>query len=341
MSAALELEPVAPPSAANRRPEKELLIASKAFTIEDRARSWSVTVSTFALVAAMVTATVVLPWWPARLAVALVLGLVLVRAFCLFHDFQHGAILRNSKLARGIYWLFGEFILTPPSVWRETHNYHHAHTAKIVGSHIGSYPMLTPGLYLQLSPVMKWLYRAARHPVNMLFAIVTVFGIGMNLRPFLRAPRKHWAGLFSLLMLGSIGAACAVTGHFDAFVFGWVIPMAVAATTGSYLFYAQHNFPDMHVADRQTWTFSGAAIDSSSYLKMGPVMNWLTANIGFHHVHHLNAAIPFYRLPEAMGAIAELQNPHTTTLAPSDIAACFKLKLWSPEQNAMTGYPEL
>lgn len=333
MSVALEVEAVS-----GRRSEKELLIASKAFTVEDRARSWWVTFSTFSCLAALLLITVNLPWWWARLPVSVLLGLVMVRAFCLFHDFQHGAILRHSKAAKALYWLFGELILTPPSVWRETHNYHHAHTAKLVGSHIGSYPMLTPVLYAQQSPFKRWLYRAARHPLNMLFAIVTVFGIGMNLRPFLRAPLKHSSGLISLLLLGSIGAACMMTGHADAFVFGWVIPMSVAATTGAYLFYAQHNFPGMHVADRQHWSFAGAALDSSSYLKMGPVMRWLTANIGFHHVHHLNAAIPFYRLPETMAAMPELQHPHTTTLRPADVAACLKLKLWSPEQNAMVGY---
>jgi omega-6 fatty acid desaturase (delta-12 desaturase) len=72
---------------------------------------------------------------------------------------------------------------------------------------------------------------------------------------------------------------------------------------------------------------------------MGPVMNWFTANIGFHHVHHLNAAIPFYRLPEAMKAIPELQHPGTTSLAPKDIAAALALKVWDPEQNKMVGYP--
>jgi omega-6 fatty acid desaturase (delta-12 desaturase) len=68
-------------------------------------------------------------------------------------------------------------------------------------------------------------------------------------------------------------------------------------------------------------------------------MNWFTANIGFHHVHHLNAAIPFYRLPEAMAAIPELQSPGKTSLSPKDIAACFALKVWDPEKNAMTDYP--
>ena len=117
--------------------------------------------------------------------------------------------------------------------------------------------------------------------------------------------------------------------------------MWVATMAGAYLFYAQHNFPEGKIASRQDWTFSGAALDSSSYMVMGPLMNWLTANIGFHHVHHLNAAIPFYRLPEAMNAIPELQHPSKTSWGAKDVVECFKLKLWDPEQNKMVGYPEV
>jgi acyl-lipid omega-6 desaturase (Delta-12 desaturase) len=59
-------------------------------------------------------------------------------------------------------------------------------------------------------------------------------------------------------------------------------------------------------------------------------MRWFTGNIGYHHVHHLNPKIPFYRLPEAMVAIPELQAPVTTSLRPRDIVACLRLKLWDP-----------
>jgi omega-6 fatty acid desaturase (delta-12 desaturase) len=40
-----------------------------------------------------------------------------------------------------------------------------------------------------------------------------------------------------------------------------------------------------------------------------------------------------------MAAIPELQNPGRTTLSLRDIAACFRLKLWDPEQGRMVGYP--
>ena len=321
------------------RSEKELLMATRPFTEENRGKSWAVTLSSLGILAGLTAGAVLSPWWPLRLAFSLVEGLTIVRVFCLFHDFQHGALLRQSKVAEAIYFVFGVSILSPPSVWRETHNYHHAHTAKIVGSHIGSYPVVTAAMWKDLTPLQKFGYRFVRSPLNMFFAVFTVFSIGMGIKPFLRAPAKHWAGLLSLFVCYGAGAAAFYFGRGDLWVFGWLIPMWLATMSGSYLFYAQHNFPDAHIASRQDWSFAKAATESSSYLVMGPVMNWFTANIGFHHVHHLNAAIPFYRLPEAMAGIPELQQPGRTTFSPKDIAACFALKVWDPEKNQMTDYP--
>ena len=68
---------------------------------------------------------------------------------------------------------------------------------------------------------------------------------------------------------------------------------------------------------------------------MGPLLRWFTGDIGFHHVHHLNARIPFYRLAEAMKGIEELQSPKTTSLSVVDIWRCFRLKLWDAEENRM------
>jgi omega-6 fatty acid desaturase (delta-12 desaturase) len=74
-------------------------------------------------------------------------------------------------------------------------------------------------------------------------------------------------------------------------------------------------------------------------MAMGPVMRWFTGNIGYHHVHHLNSQIPFYRLPETMAAMSELQQPGTTSLKPWDIWQCLTLKLWDPQKRQMVGYP--
>jgi omega-6 fatty acid desaturase (delta-12 desaturase) len=107
------------------------------------------------------------------------------------------------------------------------------------------------------------------------------------------------------------------------------------------LFYAQHNFPGIDVQPRQSWSYVAAALGSSSYMRMGRLMKFVTGNIGFHHVHHLNPSIPFYRLPAAMHAIPELQTPHTTSLSLRDVRACLSLKLWDPQRSVMVGFPAL
>ena len=83
-----------------------------------------------------------------------------------------------------------------------------------------------------------------------------------------------------------------------------------------------------------------AALHSSSYMRMGWLMRWFTGNIGYHHVHHLNARIPFYRLPEAMNAITELQSPRTTSLGLADVRKCLSLTLWDDGLDRLVSLDE-
>ncbi len=112
------------------------------------------------------------------------------------------------------------------------------------------------------------------------------------------------------------------------------------AALGSYLFFAQHSFKRMHILPQESWTYYRAAMESSSYMRLNKVMQWFTGNIGFHHIHHLNVRIPFYRLPEVMAAVPELQSPVTTTLSPRDIRDCFRCCLWDKEHQRVVSYRE-
>jgi omega-6 fatty acid desaturase (delta-12 desaturase) len=103
------------------------------------------------------------------------------------------------------------------------------------------------------------------------------------------------------------------------------------------LFYAQHNFPGVTFGDKNGWTFEKAAMESSSYLKTGSLLAWFTANIGYHHIHHLNHRVPFYRLPEAYQAVPELRRAPIVTLRPLDILRCLRLKVWCVETQSMVG----
>ena len=114
--------------------------------------------------------------------------------------------------------------------------------------------------------------------------------------------------------------------------------MLIAGGTGAYLFYAQHNYPGVALKLGKDWNYVTAALKSSSFIKMHPVLNWFTANIGYHHVHHLNHRIPFYKLPKAMAAIKELHNPGVTSLRPWDVYKCLRLKLWDVNEDRLVSF---
>ena len=124
--------------------------------------------------------------------------------------------------------------------------------------------------------------------------------------------------------------------------FGWldavclcVAPLVVSHALGSYLFYVQHNFVDVKLRARNDWDYTHAALESSSMLVMSPLMHWFTGNIGYHHVHHLNHRIPFYKLPVAMADLECLQSPIRSSLRPGDIVRCLRLAMWDPTANRM------
>ena len=321
------------------RPDKELIDATRPFAVDDRARSWAHVVVSLGLLAATAYGSVRSPWLAARVACSIVEGLTLVRIFILFHDFYHGAILRGSWPARAVFWTFGNLVLTPPRVWRETHNYHHANNGKIVGSQVGSYPVVTAGMWARMSPLHRLGYRAARHPATIALGTLTVFGWGMCVSPFLRDKRKNATALLPFVVQVALLLLVVRELGWVAYLLAVVVPLAVATASGAYLFYAQHNFPGVYLQPRDEWNYVRAALESSSYMPMNPVMEFFTGNIGFHHVHHLNSSIPFYRLPEAMAAIPELQSPGVTTLAPVDILACFRLDIWDAEAGRMVPRP--
>jgi len=196
---------------------------------------------------------------------------------------------------------------------------------------------MTKEQYLKASKGTRFKYLFMRHPMTMLFGYLFVFQYGMCLYPSLTKPREHYDGLLAFLLHCTLAVGITWFFGWPALFLTLVIPHFIASAIGSYLFYAQHNFPSVSFSDNTRWTYDKAALESSSFLVTGPIMAWFTANIGYHHIHHLNSRIPFYRLPEVIAAIPELKPPKTTTLHPMEILRCLRLKVWDPEANRMVG----
>lgn len=316
---------------------KELILATKPFAREDRVRSWLETaVTLFLLIVCFSGAILAIPI-AAQLIFSMCAGLMLVRMFMIYHDFLHRAILKNSLAAEVLFTIFGLYILAPRSIWKRSHDHHHKHNSKLYASSIGSFPIVTRANFERLSRAEQINYLFIRHPVTIAFGYVFAFIWGMTLLSLWRSPTKHWDSAVALVFHFGLGAAVAFAFGWSAFAFGFLFPSVIASAIGSYLFYAQHNFPGVTFETKDEWTYVGAAMNSSSYMKMNVVLQWITGNIGFHHIHHTNALIPFYRLPEAHAAFPEFKSAKTTSLHPRDVIACFKLKVWDTEKGQMTG----
>jgi omega-6 fatty acid desaturase (delta-12 desaturase) len=299
------------------RTGKELIQASKAFTGEDRTRSWAellITLTLFPLVFS-ITFFDSLPL-ALRLGASVITSLLYVRLFVIYHDYEHLAILQNSKVASVIMESIGIYLLAPQTIWKRSHDYHHNHNSKLTISGIGSYPTISKERYLKLSKKDRRIYLMNRHPLTVIFGYFTLFIYWLNLKSFIESPKKHLDSLFALLFHLTVGTTIFIYFGGLTFFVSWFIPFLLAFGIGSYLFYCQHNFPGAVFSENHDWKYDHAALSSTSLMKMNPIMQWFTGNIGFHHVHHLNSRIPFYRLKEAMHQMPELQKvtPESETL---------------------------
>jgi omega-6 fatty acid desaturase (delta-12 desaturase) len=316
---------------------RDLILFSKKYAVDETSKSWMQVLSTFLFLAVTFLATYFAPHWSLKLLSSVLFALFIVKFFVIYHDYQHRAILKKSKLARFIMVVFGIFVLAPTNVWKRTHDHHHNNNSKLSNSGIGSYPLLSKEDYYQLSSKHKFKYLATRHPLTIFLGYFTLFIFDFNIRSILKNPVHHWDSVLALLFHISVGIALFYLGGVSALVFSWMLPFFFANGLGSYLFYAQHNFPGATFADAKNWQYTDAALQSTSYIKMNRAMSWFTGYIGYHHVHHINHHIPFYKLKQAMREMPELQKPKITTLHPRDIIACVRLKVWDPAKGEMTG----
>lgn len=316
---------------------RDLILATKPFMKENRFKSWYYTISTLFLLIAVLFLTVYNFHWIGQLVCSIFAGLLIVRMFVIYHDHQHKTILTNSVLADIIFTLFGFYVLAPTGIWSRSHDYHHKNNSKLYSASIGSYPIYTKQKFEKCTRIEKIHYLFIRHPLTILFGYFFAFMWGMCYKSIINRFSKHIDSLIALIVHYAYQISVVYFLGWQNWIFLCAIPHFISGAMGAYLFYAQHNFPGATFKGNEEWTYEGAAMESSSYMDLNPFMHWVTANIGYHHVHHMNARIPFYRLPEVMKELPELQNAKKTSLKPKDVIACFKLKVWDFEKQQLVG----
>ena len=82
-----------------------------------------------------------------------------------------------------------------------------------------------------------------------------------------------------------------------------------------------------------------AALYGSSHLVLPKPLQWITANIGIHHVHHMSSRIPNYRLQECLDANPDLQVARQVRMR--DTWNLMRLTLWDEQSERLVGFREL
>ena len=279
------------------------------------------------------------PWL--SVALALANAAFVVRLFMIQHDCSHGAFFRSRRLNDWVGRAIGIVTLTPHDVWRRTHAIHHATTGNLDRRGIGDIPTLTVDEYRAKSRLGRALYRLLRHPA-VLFGIVPFYTFFLQNRlpvGLMRSGWRYWASALAtnaaiMAMLGTLW----LLGGVPVLLFVYLPMMLLAASAGMWLFYVQHQFEETTWDNDGAWSVQEAALHGSSHYVLPPVLRWITANIGVHHVHHLASRIPFYRLPEVLRDHGELALARRLGLR--DSLRCAGLALWDEQGRTLVSFGE-
>lgn len=287
-----------------------------------------------------------LAWWSLEisywltLAISLVNAGFLLRLFAIQHDCGHGSFFKSKTVGNWLGRALGVLTLTPYDVWRRAHAIHHGSSGNLGRRGLGDIHTLTVKEYKQLKPFNRLIYRLYRHPL-VLFGLGPsyIFLLEYRLPLGLTAHAKYW---FSA-MLTNVAIFAALT---LIFLTGGLLPILLiflpstilAATAGVWLFYVQHQFETTHWASEQDWQLHESALKGSSHYVLPPVLQWITANIGIHHVHHLYSRIPFYRLPEVLRDHSELSDNNRLTIRESISVA--RLHLWDEGSGRLLSFAQ-
>ena len=304
-------------------------------------------------------------------ATTLLISLFTLRAFVLMHECGHGSLFRTQRLNRAFGFILGVFSGMPQYVWSQHHNYHHA-TNGNWDKYRGLYTTLSVDEYAAMTDAQQRMYRYKCSVALAPFAglIYAIFNPRFNwlkgsisllkhiakgkiAQPTLSAKahaasfktrywkseKEYWHMFWNNVVLLSIwGLMCWGIGT-ERFFTIYLVSASLAGGAGIVLFTVQHNFEHSYASDGRSWDYDTGAIEGTSFLIFPRWLNWFTANIGYHHIHHLSAKIPNYRLVECHNEYRHLFSD-VTRIKLTHVHRALKYILWDSSAQRIISVAE-
>ena len=293
------------------------------------------------------------------------LSLFLLRGFVLMHDCGHDSLFRSRALNRAGGYLLGVLAGMPQQVWAENHRYHHTtngNWAKYRGplnvACVADYLAMNAGERrhyrytrdILLSPLAGCLYFLVNPRITWLRASWQLlrrrFVRGDRRQSLADAPLRYCASaahyrhmLWNNLLLLAAWALMAWAVGPWLFFACYVVSGSLAGAYGIVLFTVQHNFEHSYASADEGWDRDEAALLGTSFLILPRWLNWITADAAYHHVHHLCASVPNYRLA-ACHREHELMFRSVTRVGLYEIPAALKHVLWDRSARRLASVKE-
>ncbi|MEX2416023.1 MAG: fatty acid desaturase [Paenibacillaceae bacterium] len=264
----------------------------------------------------------------------------LIRTFIIFHDCTHQSFFK-SRLANDILGtITGVLTLVPYQQWKNSHSIHHATSSNLDKRGTGDMWLLTVDEYMATSLLRRIAYRLYRNPLTMLvLGPIGVFLIQYRVNVKGAKLKEKINTYITNIFLVALYALLIWAIGWQAFVILQAPMFMISGMLGIWLFYVQHQFEDSYFEKQEEWSYLKAAVDGSSYYKLPKLLQWITGNIGFHHVHHLSPKVPNYNLEKAHNAIPPLQKATTITLKTS--LKSLNHRLWDEHNKTFVGFNEV
>ncbi len=270
-------------------------------------------------------------------ALAVPTAAFLVRTFIIFHDCTHGSFLGSKRANARLGAVLGLLVFAPFARWKHDHAVHHATAGDLDRRGVGDVVTLTVSEYRERSPRGRLAYRLVRNPLIM-FGLGPIAAMLIGPRIFSRDARprlRRSVVRTDLALLALIGVLCWLIGWRD-YLIVCLLPALLAGSAGIWLFYVQHQFEDAYWESSESWSYSEAALRGSSFLRLPAPLRFCSGNIGYHHVHHLDARIPSYNLPRAHERLDVFKE--VPALSFGDAIRSVRLKLWDERSGRLVSF---
>ncbi|MBV6684948.1 fatty acid desaturase [Bacillus sp. JRC01] len=270
-------------------------------------------------------------YWLALVPIILAAGF-LTRIFIIFHDCTHYSFFKSRKVNRAVGTAMGIMTLFPFDQWGHDHAVHHATSGNLDKRGTGDIWTMTVEEYRAATLKTRLAYRFYRNPfVMFILGPIYVFLLKNRFnRKNARKKERNNTYFVNLVLVVLVTLFCVTLGWLPFLLVQGSIFM-ISGAFGIWLFYVQHTFEDSYFEEDKEWEYVLAAVEGSSFYKLPKAIQFLTGNIGYHHVHHLSPRVPNYKLEEAHNNTKPLQNVPTISLMTS--LSSIKFKLWDEEQK--------